>query len=234
MNPKARLKFFMGIIVIVCVVLALFVYLEHSMSRVYSIDGQMQSDSFTVGVGYSGIIEKQLVNDGDYIDAGDPLFELRSPTLAEALKNDEVARNSLLYESTEDGLILISAAAKGRVHRIAHRAGAFVPANTEIATINSQDGLYASAMFVLSPSDYARIGHGSRVLVTLPNGRTIESSVYDIRLDTRDRQTYTTIRARLSASDVNESVFSVGTPLQVRMHLSGQTWYSKITAALEQ
>lgn len=208
--------------------LGLFVYLEHSMSKIASTDAQLQSVTFTVGVGYSGVIEEQLVDEGDYIKAGDPLFELRSPTLSDALRNNDIARSSLLYSITEDGKIVISAAANGVVQKVNYRKGAFVPANSEIAIINSENALYVSAAFKLAPPDYAKVRNGNIVTVLLPDNTRITGRAYGITLETTDEQIYTTVKVRIDQQQINSDVFSVGTPVEATLYLDTETWYRRI------
>jgi multidrug resistance efflux pump len=233
MKPTSRLKFFIGIISVICLCVALFVYLDYSMSRVVSVDAQLSSDIYTVGIDYSGIVEKQYVDEGAYIKTNDPLFEVRSSTLAEAIRNNEVAKSSLLYRLTKRGNVLVSAAANGRVQTIKYRAGAFVPANSEIAVVNAENGLYISATYKLSSPDYARINTKSKVSVTFPDNKTLEGTVYDISLATIDKEVLTTVRARVNQDDINRVAFSVGTPVKTTLFLDTKTWYSQITHGIQ-
>lgn len=200
----------------------------HSMSRVSSIDAQLESDNYSVGVDYSGIITDQLVQEGSYVEVGDPLFELRSSTLAEAIRDDEVAQAALLYSAKSDGTILISAAAPGRVQSIAFKEGAFVPANSRIAVINNNGGLYVSAAYALSSPDYARLSTKSRVFVTLPDGQRVDATVYDMSFERIDKEVRTTVRARFDNKNINTEVFSVGTPVNAVLELNKDTLFERI------
>ncbi len=232
MKFTTRLKFTMGIIVTIAFGAALFVYLDYSMSRVNSLDAQLKSDYYTVGIDYSGIVEKQLVEEGDYVKTDDPLFEVRSSTLTDAIKNNEVAKSSLLYSVTDDGTVLISAAAAGRIQTINYRQGAFVPANSEIAIVNSENALYVSSTYKLSSPDYARISNKSKLSVTLPDNKHIDATVYDISLDTTDKEVLTTVRARIDQDAVNRVAFSVGTPVESTLYLDTDTWYNRIASGI--
>ncbi|HCH34626.1 MAG: Biotin/lipoyl attachment domain-containing protein [Candidatus Saccharibacteria bacterium GW2011_GWC2_48_9] len=232
MKFTTRLKFIFGILVTIAACASLFVYLDYSMSRVSSVEAQLDSDYFAVGIDYSGIVEEQLVEEGDYIKKNDPLFEIRSSTLTEAIKNDEVAKSSLLYRVTDDGTVLISAAAAGRVQTINYRQGAFVPANSEIAIVNSENALYVRATYKLSSPDYARISNKSKLSITLPDNKKIEGSVYDISLDTSDKEVLTTVRASIDQEAVNRVAFSVGTPVESTLFLDTDTWYNRISSAI--
>jgi len=233
MKPANRLTFFTGIMFVSLLCATLFVYLDYSMSRVASVDAQLSSDTFTVGIDYSGIVEKQFIDEGNYIKKGDPLFEIRSSTLAEAIRNNEVAKSSLLYTATNDGRVLVSAAANGQVQTINYRQGAFVPANSDLAIVNVENGLYVSATYKLSAPDYARINKNSKIAITLPDNKTLEGVVYDISLETVDKEVMTTIRARVTNTDINRVAFSIGTPVETVLFLDTTTWYSRISEAVQ-
>lgn len=229
MKFTTRLKFLGGIIAVILASAGLFVYLDYSMSRLPSVEAHLQSDTYTVGVDYSGIIEKQHVDNGAHIKKGDPLFEIHSPTLAEAIRNNEVAKSSLLYTVEDSGKILISAAANGQVQTVKYRQGAFVPANSEIAVINVENGLYVSAAYKLSSPDYARLNNNSKLAVTLPDNKTFEGTVYDVSLATVDKEVLTTVRAHINQDDINKAVFSAGTPIETTLYLDTTTWFSRIS-----
>lgn len=230
MKFTTRLKFISGIVFVLALGAALFVYLDFSMSRIQSVDAQLKSDTYTVGIDYSGIVEKQYVDEGAYIKTKDPLFEVRSSTLADAIRNNEVAKSALLYSVTDDGNVLISAAANGRIQSIAYREGAFVPANSEIAIVNVENGLYISSTYKLSSPDYARINTKSNVVVTMPDNTTLDGTVYDISLETIDKQVVTTVKARVDQDAINKVAFSVGTPVKSTLYLDTKTWYSQIVS----
>lgn len=234
MKFTTRMKFVFGLIVVAAMCGGLFLYLEHSMARIHSVEAHIGSDSYAVGIDYSSIVEKQYVEENAYIKTGDPLFELRSSSLAEAIRNNQIAEAALLYSVTPRGTVLITAAADGRVQQVSQRVGAFVPANTELAVINLKDGLYISATYKLSSPDYARIGMGSRIVITLPDGVKIDGSVYDISLETIDKEVHTTVKARIDQSKVNQVVFTVGTPVESILYLNNDTLATRLGHYVQQ
>ncbi len=228
MKKTARLRFAIGIIITVLLGAGLFVYLEYSMSRVQSTNAQLESNNYTVGVDYSGVITEEYVEEGAYVETGDPLFKLRSSTLVEALRNNEVAKAALLYEVDDDGNISLSAAAPGRVQSIAYRQGAFVPANSQIAVVNNDGGLYISATYKLSSPDYSNLDTNSIVYATMPDGKKLRATVYDISLERVDKEVETTVFARFDNNEINTTAFSVGTPVQTTLELRTNTIFERI------
>lgn len=199
------------------------------MSRIASVDARLQSDTFTVGTGYSATIEKQLVEEGDTVKRGDVLFKLRSPTLSEALRNHEVSQDSLLHQVDADGTVLIAASANGIVQSINYRQGAFVPANSEIAKINSENAMYVDGVFKLSPPDYAKLKNGNTVSVLLPDNAQVNGYVDSIKLETSDDKSrvYTIVKVRIDQSAINP-IFTVGTPVEAKLHLNTTTLYDRL------
>lgn len=228
MKFMARVRFIFGIIFVLLVGAGLFLYLEYVMAHVQSREAHIESDTYSVGVDYSGIIEKQYIEENSSVKAGDNLFELRSQTLTEAIRDDQVAPTSLLYSITSRGTVLITATAAGKVQSILRRQGDFVPANTEMAKINLQDGAYVKATYKLSAPDYAKLHMGSHITVTLPDGVKLDGRVYDISLVTKDRQVFTTVKARIAPPKVNQEVFTVGTPVESTLTLTNDTRASRL------
>jgi hypothetical protein len=228
MKKTVQFKFFTGIIAVVALAVSLFIYLDYSMSRVQSIDAQLESDDYTVGIDYSGVITQQFVDEGAYVENGDPLFKIRSSTLAEAIKDNEIAKTALLYSVDDEGNVLISASAPGRVQSIAYREGAFVPANSQIAVINNKDGLYISATYSLSSPDYSRLNTNSKIYVTMPDGVKVQAIVYDIVLEKKEGDVLTTVMARFDNEQINTTAFSVGTPVETTLELSTDTLFERI------
>lgn len=228
----SRLKLLGGILLVIASCGALFLYLQHSMSRVSSREAYMDSDSYTVGLDYSGIIETEYKKEGDTVKAGDPLFEIRSATLADATRNNQVAAANLLYSVNAKGFVVITASADGRVREVTHGQGAFVPANEKLATIDLANGAYIRATYKLSAPDYARLGNNSRIVTTLPDGVQVEGTVYDVSFATVDREVLTTIRARIDTSKVNHWLLTSGTPVQTVLYLDNNSIYSQLSRSV--
>lgn len=228
MKRTTRLRFTAGILAVLAICCGLFVYLEYSMSRLPSVDAYLDSDSFTVGIDYSSIVEKQFVEEGAYVKKGDPLFEVRSSSLSEAIRNNQITQSTLLYSVTPEGSVSIDAAADGRVRTVKYHVGAFVPANTEMAVINAKDGLFINATYKLSSPDYARLSLGSKVVVTMPDNVKIDGSVYDVSLKEKDDEVFTTVKVKIDQSKVNQVAFTVGTPVETVLHLNDDTLASRL------
>lgn len=229
MNIKTRLKFTAGILGVVVLVMAMLLRLQYDMSKVASQTAQLQATSFTVGAVSSGIVTGQFVSEGDKVRTGEKLFELHSPDLATAITNNEVVPAQNLYTSAGNDDVYITAAADGIVQKINYTAGAFVPANSSIATIDTTGSTYVLASFKLTPPDYKALHNGNKVMVTLPDATTIVGKAYGITLSTSGSQLYTTVKVRVDQSKINRDVFSDGTPVHAQLYLDRTTWYASLS-----
>ena len=59
-----RLRFFVGIIFVIAVVAALFVYLNYTMSNISSRSATLETDSYAVTNEYDGVLRQQFVHRG--------------------------------------------------------------------------------------------------------------------------------------------------------------------------
>lgn len=229
MNKSSKFKFLVGILMVFVLVGGLLVYLQYSMSKSSSRSARIDANTYTIGVDYSGIIEKQYVEEGQTVKAGDSLFEIRSSALADAIANKKIEVSTLLFDVTKDGNILLKAANPGVINKVNYREGTYVPANSELASVNLVDSLFVTATYRLSPPDYARIKKGSLVTVTLPDNKRLTAKVFDISLVNKDNDVDTVIKAEFDKSQINTFVFAVGTPVQTVLHFENGSWLQSLT-----
>lgn len=228
----ARLRILVGVVGVLLVCGALFLFLEYSMTRVAAKESYIDSDSYTVGLDYSGVVDGQYKKQGDTVKAGDVLFEIRSATLSDAIRNNEVAAAKLLYSVNDKGLVVITAAANGQVRTINYSKGAFVPANETLAIIDLQNGTYIRSTYKLSAPDYAKLGNNSRVEAMLPDGTKVSGGVYDITFATVDKQVLTSVKTRINISDTNHRLFSSGTPVNSTLSINNDSLFAKLMQAV--
>lgn len=229
-----RLKFLAGILITIAIVAGLFLYLNYSMSRVSSRSAQLDSDAYSIGIEYPGVIEQQFAQVGQHVARGDKLLQLRSPTLQEAISEGLVTAQDLLFEVDEKtGKITVKATRDGTVQDVEYVPGSYVPANMPIVKVSPDNSLYISARYKLTAPDYARIKRDSDVYVTLPDNTQFTAKVYDISLEQKEGVVETVIKARVDQSSVPTKEFAVGTPVATVWQLDNNTWYSSIQNFVE-
>jgi len=228
MGILGRLRLFIGILVVIGAVTALFLYLNYSMSNIVSQSAVLESDTYAVSAEYGGVIEKQYVQIGDEVKKGDPLFELKSSSLADALQTKQADATGLLFSLTSTGNILITANNNGTVRQVNFLTGAFVPASSQIAQIDIADSQYVTTRYLLRAPDYARINRSHPVIVTLPDNKRLEAKVFDISLQKDGEKVYTIVKARFDKNVSIPSTFNSGTPVSATWQLEKSNWYKAI------
>lgn len=228
MRILSRLRLFIGIVAVIGVAIGLFLYLNYSMSNITSQSATLESDTYAVSVEYGGVVEKQYVEIGDTVKKGDPLFELKSSSLADALQAKQVDATALLFSLTDAGNILITANNDGRVRQVNFLMGAFAPSNSQIALIDIADTQFVTTRYLLRAPDYARINRDHPVSVTLPDNKKLNAEVFDISLQKDGEKVYTIVKARFADTAVIPETFSSGTPVSATWQLEKSNWYKAL------
>lgn len=225
----ARLKFLIGLLVVIGLVAGLFLVLNYSISNIRSQKASLENDAFGVSTEYPGALRRQFVQVGDKVKEGDRLFEISSPDLVEALRNDRVERDTQLFEVTDDDNMILLANASGTVQQINFADGAYVEANAEIATVSTDNARYVIARYLLNAPDYARISRDNPVQVTLPDNTKYNADVFDIALEQDGQLVYTVVRARLPKEAQILPTFTSGTPVSTSWQLKDNPWQDTLS-----
>ncbi len=212
-------------------VVALSVYLTIQMSTAYSTKASIEADTSSVGINYTGLVKKQFVEEGSTVKKDDRMFEIDSSSLKQDLSDKKLTAESLPFElDPQTQNIILKATEDGVIRDINYQSGSFVPSGGVVATINTASSLHVSAKFSLSPPDYARIDRDSSVKIKLPDNSIAQADIFDVRLvNNNDLNTVDTIvKARLQNADVNDFLFSDGTPVQAELELKRSSWYDGV------
>lgn len=229
MKVTTRIKFFIGIIVVCVLVGLLVIYLANSMSVAHSSKAVLAADASSIGTDYAGLVVKQNVEEGDKVQKGQTLFEIRSAQLSSDLANKVVLPGSLPFSLNPDNNdILLKASDDGVMQKINYRQGSFAPVGAIVATENTVGSLYVVANFKLSPPDYARISKDSKLDIAFPDNTTMQASVFSITLAASGDHVDTVVKARLKNADISDFRFSVDTPVQATLQLSTMPWYQTV------
>ncbi|MET0979920.1 MAG: HlyD family efflux transporter periplasmic adaptor subunit [Candidatus Saccharimonadales bacterium] len=229
MKFTSRLKFIIGITIVLLLVGGLVLYLNTSMSKSQSSKANLAADASSMGTDYPGLIVKQNTEEGDKVTKGETLFEIKSAQLSESIANSSVMPASLPFDiDSKSGNILIKASDDGVIEKINYREGSFIPAGGIVATVNTVGSLHVVGYFKLSPPDYARISKNSKLSLRLPDNTTMQATVFDISLVSTGNRVDTVVKARIKNADISDYRFSVGTPVEATLQLSTSTWYQTI------
>lgn len=220
----ARLRFLMGFVIVLVVIAGLFLFLNYRMSNITSQKATLETDSYAVSSDYDGVLRRQFVAPGDKIKEGDRLFEISSPSLTQAIRNNQVTKDSLLFEVTDTGNMIVLANAPGTVQQINFTDGSYIAAKSDIATIATSNARYVIARYLLNAPDYARINRANPIEVTLPDNSRFNATVFDISLEKDEGQVFTVVRARLPKDAAILPTFTSGTPVATTWHLNNSDW----------
>ncbi len=218
MTWQTRIKLLLGVVAVLALVAVLSLRLDSEVRTVHAVEGELAAQDYDIGTDYSGVLVDQYVSPGDEVRPGDPLFALKSNRLRRDLDNGLIRPEDSTYSIRDKNTLEFIATAAGTVQRIEYMEGAFVPANSVIASVEVADSLYVTADFRLRPAEYALIREADEMTVTLPNGTTIPASITDVSVAAGDNIAHTAVRAE--ASDLSdEAPFGAGTPVSTAIEL---------------
>lgn len=226
MTIGKRLRFIIGMLVVFVLVAGGFLYLNYSMSNITSRSATLDADSYAVSVEYGGIIQKQYVDVGSEVKKNDPLFEINSSSLKEALDSKRVTKSGLLFSLTDNGNILLRSNNSGVIRQVNYPEGAYIPSNSQIAQLAVKDSDFVTAKFLLRAPDYSRIDKKKPLHVTLPDNTQLEAKIFDISLQQEGNNVYTIVKARFDRTAKINPNFSPGTPLSATWQLQSNSWYT--------
>lgn len=229
MTWRKRIGLVIGLLFVVTLAAGLTMYVNSNNGKIAGQSASLMAEDYPVGTDYSGTITKQYVKVGDTVKSGQPLFEIESPILARDLAQGLVTKDSLSHELKGNDTLVITATNAGQVDSIAYTSGAFVPANSTVATVQQAGTMYVSADFVLSAKDYARIPANATVDVVLPDNTSILAKISQLKVTTENGQTRTSVEAYSPDLAQRAGVFAVGTPVSATLYLNNSGVVTDVT-----
>lgn len=229
MSWRKRIGLALGLLSVLLLTTGLTMVVNANAGEVGSKSASLAAEHYPVGTDYSGTVTAQYVRVGDHVEAGQPMFEVESATLQRDLSQGLVNKGNLSHEIKDGNTLVITATNAGQVQEINYAQGAFVPANSTIATVQEAGTMYLEADFLLSAKDFTRIPSGATVDVVLPNNQQIAATVQQLQVRTDDGQARTTIRAYSDELANGTGLFTVGTPVQATLHLTNDGVVTDVT-----
>jgi multidrug efflux pump subunit AcrA (membrane-fusion protein) len=229
MTWRKRIGLALGLLSVVLLAAGLTMIVNYNSGEVAGKSASLVAEDYPVGTDYSGTITEQYVKVGDQVAAGQPLFEVESAALERDLAQGLVNKDNLTHEIKNDNTLVITATNAGQVQDVAYADGAFVPANTTIATVQEAGTMYVEADFLLSAKDYARIPAQATLDVTLPNNQEITAQVSQIKVSTENGEARTIVKAYSDELANGTGLFAVGTPVQATLHLTNDGVVTDVT-----
>ena len=231
MTFLTRLKYLLGMLLVVAAVGALTLSMNNRISTVHDVSATVRTDDYTVGTPYAGMVVKRNVDVGDHVRKGERLFVVQSPELARDIAHDAVKPKKSPYDIRDGNKVVIRATSAGKVSEVKPIKGAFVAANSTMATIQERGTSFVQADFRLTPKEYALMRRAHEVTVRLPDERTVRAQVDRVGVHTDGDQAATRLRAVSPALD-NRGLFASGTPVKVDVTLRKDGLVDSVRAAV--
>jgi multidrug resistance efflux pump len=224
--------------ILVLVLAALATYrLNENRGVAASDSAQIVAKTYDVGTPYAGLVVEQLVDAGDAVKKGQPLFVIDSTSLQYDIDID----NGLAQPATEatrvdkhDRLVVL-ATDDGTVTTIDSERGTFVQSATELAVVQRANTLYVQAEYTLTPNEYARVADHAEATVELPNHRTITATVDKVNVETvaGQAQAVVTLTGDALKDGAQNGLISAGTPVTAQLQLRNDSVVTRATGTVK-
>lgn len=219
MTWRNRFKLLFGVVVVLLIVGSATYVFTLRQGQAVSVSAHVEAQTYDVGADYAGVVIRRFVEPGDAVAAGDPLFVVDSLQVARDVSTGALTVSN--NDVTEDGELTVRASISGTVKTLDVNEGAYVAAGVPVATIERDQSLSATAVFVLAPRDFSRIEDNATVDLILPNGRVAQGTVSSLSVQTIDGDAHVTVKISTDEliAGADNGLVQDGTPLEARLHL---------------
>lgn len=219
MTWRNRFKLLFGVVVVLLIVGSATYVFTLRQGQAVSVSAHVEAQTYDVGADYAGVVIRRFVEPGDAVAAGDPLFVIASLQVARDVSTGALTVSN--NDVTEDGELTVRASISGTVKTLDANEGAYVAAGVPVATIERDQSLSATAVFVLAPRDFSRIEDNATVDLILPNGRVAQGTVSSLSVQTIDGDAHVTVKISTDEliAGADNGLVQDGTPLEARLHL---------------
>jgi len=235
MTWASRFRLIVGTL-LVLVLAALATYKLNETKGVAASDSaQILAKEYTVGTPYAGLVVDQMVDVGDAVVTGQPLFVLDSATLQYDVKNGFAKPATEATQIDDQGRLVVLATGDGTVTKIGSERGTFVQSATELATVQKANTLYVQAEYTLTAKEYARVADDAPVTVVLPNQRSIVAHVDKVKVETvaGEAQAVMTLTGDALTDGAQNGLVSAGTPVTAELHLQNDGVVTRTAASVK-
>lgn len=236
MTWSNRLRLLGGLVVVVAVVAAATFHLNGSRARVESTAAQISAESYSVATPYSGLVVEQLVELGDEVVDGQPLFRLDSANLQRDLAMGAVPTRTVETAIDADGYLVVRATGDGTLTALAVEPGTFARESTELATVQRAGSLFVEAQYLLTTDQYARMGATPRATIVLPDRTEVPGEVSDVAVEDQDGEARIVVSVQsdeLLAAQAADRLVVAGAPVVVRLHLENDGVVTDVASAVQ-
>jgi multidrug resistance efflux pump len=228
-----RVRLVLGLVLTLAIVAACTLVFNQRQHHAQSASAMLVSQRYPVGTDFGGIVTDQLVEEGDKVVAGQPLFTVRSLQLQRDLNSADSSAGDQIASVDVDGTATVVSTVDGVVSSVEVAQGGYAQAGGVLATVDRTGSLFVEAEFVLTARDYGRIEVGSAVDLRLPNQSTLPGRVAAIQVTTVDGQALSTLRIESDGlgDALTAGPFQPGTPVEATVELRDDGPFAGVTDA---
>jgi multidrug resistance efflux pump len=231
-----RFRLTLGLVAVLALGAWLTFYLNDSKAVATSSSAQIESKTYAVGSQYAGLVVDQLVNPGDAVTPGTPLFVIDSATLRHDVSIGFAPGPTPGQAINEAGQVVILATEAGTVARVEASRGTFVPAAAVLAQVEREGSLYVKAEYTLTAKEYARIDEDAPVTIVLPNEQTVAGHVSGIEVQTvsSKAQAIVTVESDKLVPGKANGLMAAGTPVNAELQLQNDGVVTDVQASVNE
>jgi len=221
MTWSNRLRLTLGLVVVVALTGVFTYQLNERKGRAGSSSAQIAALTYHVGSPYAGLVVDQLVEPGDAVAEGDPLFVIDSAALRHDTEIGFAPAETAASAVDAEGRLVVKATGPGTIVSLKAERGTFVEAIGDLAIVEKADSLYVQAEYTLTAKDYARVEDSAAVTIILPNQQRIAGHVDEVSVQTVASEAQAVVKVRsdeLVKGDANGLV-AAGTPVTAELAL---------------
>ncbi|GEK19849.1 HlyD family efflux transporter periplasmic adaptor subunit [Cellulomonas xylanilytica] len=221
MTWASRIRLLVGTLLVLVLAAVATYNLNESRGVAASDSAQILAKTYEVGTPYAGLVVDQMVDVGDPVTKGEPLFVIESASLQYDITNGFAKPATEATQVDDQGRLVVLAAGDGTVTTITSERGTFVQPATNLATVQRADTLYVQAEYTLTANEYARVSEDATAVVELPNHSTIRAFVSEVKVETvaGEAQAVVTLTGDALDDGAQNGLVSAGTPVTAELQL---------------
>jgi multidrug resistance efflux pump len=230
-----RFRLTLGLLAVVALGAYLTFHLNSEKAVAASQSAAIASKTYDVGSQYAGLVVDQLVEKGDPVVEGTPLFVIDSEVLKHEISIGYAPTDTPAAHIDELGRIVVLATGPGTVAKVEVARGTFVPAAALLAQVEKENSLYVHAEYTLTPKEYARIDDGAAVTVVLPNEQHVAGRVAGIEVQTLEgkAQAVVTVESDKLVAGKANGLMAAGTPVTAELQLRNDGVVTDVAAGVD-
>ena len=221
MTWASRIRLLVGTLLVLVLAAVATYKLNESKGVAASDSAQILAKTYEVGTPYAGLVVDQMVDTGDSVTKGQPMFVIESASLQYDITMGYAKPATEATQVDAESRLVVLATGDGTVTDIVSERGTFVQPAANLATVQRANTLYVQAEYTLTANEYARVADDATATIELPNQRTITAHVSEVKVETiaGEAQAVVTLTGDALEDGAQNGLVSAGTPVTAELEL---------------